>query len=84
MIDFFKKLFGARPAPVESNAPYKIETPPAESTPVAQGEIKVDTSSAAPKPPAKKSTPNNGGRSRKPQAGATPAAPVAKKPRKKS
>ena len=54
MLEFFKKLFGAKP--VETPAPYKVETP----TPVA--EASTAPKKAAKKPAAKKTT------ARKPRA----------------
>lgn len=74
MIDFFKKLFGTKPATVSTPAPYKIETPPEVKEDV---KVEIAPAETAPKSSAKK--PSNGNRARKPRTGAAPVAPAAKK-----
>lgn len=55
MLGFFKKLFGAKP--VETPAPYKVETPKVESAPAQVAKPKAEK-----KPAVKKAT------TRKPKA----------------
>jgi hypothetical protein len=68
MINFFKNLFGGKPVETVPEVPYKVETPPADTTPVVVSEqasqAVIESIAPAKKKPAAKK------------------APAAKKPRK--
>lgn len=90
MINFFKKLFGAKPAEVTAEAPYKVEAKPVEDfadiaiaqrpTPVVEKATEAVVASIEPakkKAPAKKSgapKKQSGNKPRKPKAPKAPKA----------
>ena len=69
MINFFKNLFGSKPAEAVVEVPYKVEEPAPAATPVAEQATQAVVESIAPakKAPAKKAPAKK--------------APAAKKPR---
>ena len=77
MIGFIKKLFGAKPAEVVAEVPYKVDAPVVETapTPVAQQATEAVVKSIAPAAPAKKPAP------KKQQFAKKPAAPKTAKPK---
>ncbi len=85
MINFFKKLFGAKPAEVQAEAPYKVEAKPVEDladiaiaqrpTPVAEKATEAVVASIE---PAKKRAPKKQGAPKK-QTGGKPRKPKAPK-----
>lgn len=73
MINFFKNLFGSKPVETVPEVPYKVETPPADTTPATvadqAGQAVIESIAPAKKKPAAK------------KATAAKKAPAVKKPR---
>ena len=70
MINFFKKLFGAK-TETTVEAPYKVEAPAQESAPAAEPVKEVTTVASDPAPAPKK---QGGNKPRKPRAPKQPKA----------
>ena len=76
MINFFKNIFGSKPAEVAQpeTVPYKVETPVVEASPVASQATQAVVESIAPakKPAAKKTAAKKAPAAKKPRAPKAP------------